>query len=80
MTVYSVDMPTHADIASHLVSQMPPGTFAYAARAAVVHQDFITLERMLPGVKFAATKVGPDEWQLAGACDDGSTVIWRVGD
>lgn len=73
-------MPTHADIARNLVAKLPPGVFAHAARDAVIHQDFVTLERMLPGVGFATDKVGSDEWQLVGACTDGSTVIWRVGD
>lgn len=70
---------THADVAQRLVAKMPPGVFAHAARDGVVHHDFILLERMLPGVRFSACRVESDEWQLAGACEDGSTVIWRVG-
>lgn len=72
-------MPTHAQIATNLVAKLPPGVFGRGALAAIQHQDFTTLETMLPGVRFATTKVGADEWQLAGACEDGTTAIWRVG-
>lgn len=72
-------MPTHAEIATKLVATLPPGAFAHAARDGVLHSDFVTLESMLPGVRFAANKVAPDEWQLLGICEDGTTAIWRVG-
>jgi len=72
-------MATHADIVSKLAMQKAPGTFAHAARNAVAHQDFITLERMFPGVRFSTHKVAADEWQLFGVCEDGSTVVWRIG-
>jgi hypothetical protein len=70
---------THADIATATVNKLPPGLFAHAARDAVLHQDFAMLHRMFPGVIFATDRVTRDEWQLAGTCADGSTVIWRVG-
>jgi hypothetical protein len=70
---------THADIAAALVLKLPPGVFAHAARDAVLHQDFVTLKRMLPGVQFATIQVSPGEWELAGTCADGSTCIWGVG-
>lgn len=71
---------THAQIASEMVWLLPPGVFAHAARAGVIHHDFVTLERMLPGVHFATRKLGSDEWELIGTCADGSTVLWRVGE
>lgn len=70
---------TYAQIARDLVDQLPAGVFAHAARDAVIHQDFVTLTRMLPGVAFAVRKLGTDDWELAGTCEDGSTVLWRVG-
>lgn len=70
---------THAEIATKLVAKLPPGVFAHAARDGVIHSDFVTLERMLPGIRFAAMRVASDEWQLTGACEDGSSVVWRVG-
>lgn len=70
---------THADVANRLVAKLPPGVFAHAARDAVIHEDFILLNRMLPEVDFTAARVAPDEWQLFGQCADGSTVAWRVG-
>lgn len=73
-------MPTHAQIARNLTAQLPSGVFAEAVRDAVVHGQYLTLERMLPGVKFAHRKVNSDEWELIGTCDDGTTLIWRVGD
>ena len=73
-------MSTHADTAKRLVDKLPPGVFAHAARDAVLHQDFMLLRSMLPGMEFVTKPVGPDEWQLAGVARDGSTVIWRVGD
>lgn len=72
-------MTTHADVAKGLIDKLPPGVFAHAALYAILHQDFVILNGMLPGVSFAVDKVGPDEWQLAGVCADGSTCIWRVG-
>jgi hypothetical protein len=70
---------THADVAKKLVANLQPGVFAHAARNAVIHQDFTWLQVMLPGVRFRASQSGPDAWQLAGQCVDGSTVLWAVG-
>lgn len=70
---------SHAQVARRLTINMPPGVFAHAARDGVIHNDFVTLERMFPGMKFAAKAVGPDEWELIGTCTDGSTVTWGVG-
>jgi len=70
---------THADIAKRLIDKLPPGVFAHAARDGVLHQDFVKLERMLPGVRFATLASGPGEWELAGTCEDGSTIVWQVG-
>ena len=70
---------SHADTAKRLIDKLPPGVFARAARDAVLHQDFVLLGEMLPGVYFASDQVSPDEWQLAGTCADGSTIIWRIG-
>lgn len=58
---------------------MPPGVFARAARDGVINHDFVLLERMFPGMKFEAFKTKPDEWELVGTCEDGSTVSWGVG-
>lgn len=70
---------THAQIARQLLANTAPGVFARAARDGVIHNDFTTLERMLPGARFAARKVNQDEWELVGTCTDGSIVVWRVG-
>jgi hypothetical protein len=71
---------THAQIARQLVAaKLPPKVFAAAVRDGVINRDFSTLQRMLPGVRFDTRKVGQDEWELVGVCEDGSTVIWRAG-
>lgn len=70
---------SHAQIASLLVSRLPAGVFAHAARDGVMHRDFVSLERMLPGVKFEVLKPAPDRWELTGVCEDGSIVTWDVG-
>lgn len=72
-------MPSHAQIARTLTAKMPPGVFAHAARDAVIHSDFVMLERMFPGMRFAVTPTGADQWELLGTCEDGSTVTWGVG-
>lgn len=69
----------HAEIAKTLVAALPAGVFGRAAMAAAMYQDFRLLERMLPGVRFTILKTGPDLWELAGVCNDGSTVIWQLG-
>lgn len=79
MSTMSILERTHAEVAKDLVAKLPPGVFAHAARDAILHLDFTLLNRMLPKVDFSATATGPDEWQLAGTCGDGSVVIWRVG-
>lgn len=71
-------MPTHAQIARQLVAKAPPGVFARAAVDVITRQDFTTLERMMPGVRFASRKVGPDETELIGTCADGTVVVWRL--
>lgn len=71
-------MPTHAQIAREVVGKAPSGVFARAALDTVTRQDFTTLERMLPGVRFANRKVGPNQWELVGTCADGSVVVWGV--
>lgn len=70
---------THAQIARELVAKLPAGIFAHAVRDAALHNDYLKLERMLPGMKFAVRKVSQDEWELAGTAEDGSTVLWRAG-
>lgn len=70
---------SHAQIARALTVGMDQRALAYAMRDAVIHSDFTTLERMLPGVTFTATKVGPDNWELVGTCADGSEIAWGVG-
>jgi hypothetical protein len=70
---------SHSEIACRLIAELPPGVFAHAARDGVIHHDFIMLERLLPGVRFAVDKVDVDEWQLVGACEDGSVITWLVG-
>jgi hypothetical protein len=70
---------SHSEIACRLIAELPPGVFAHAARDGVIHQDFVMLERLLPGVRFAVDKVAVDEWQLTGACEDGSIITWLVG-
>lgn len=70
---------THAQIARRLTANMEPGLFAHAARDAVIHGQFGILERMFPGMIFATLKIAPDEWELTGTCEDGSTVTWGVG-
>lgn len=72
-------MPTHANIAKKLVDKLPPGVFAHAAREATQHEDFTTLNRMLPEVEFTVLRTAPDEWQLYGSCGDGSVVGWLIG-
>lgn len=72
-------MPTHAQIARQLIGNLPPGVFGRAARDAVIHQDFTTLNSMLPEVGFTAVQVAPDEWALVATCGDGSVVTWQVG-
>lgn len=71
-------MPTHAEIARNMTIRMADGVFAHAARDAVTHADFTTLERMFPGMRFRARPLGPDAWELSGHGDDGSTVLWTV--
>jgi hypothetical protein len=70
--------PTHAEVARNLVSRLPAGVFAHAALDVVTSNDYTTLERMLPGVRFNSRKVRPDHWELIGVCADGSTVVWGV--
>jgi hypothetical protein len=74
-----VTATTHADIACRLAATLPPGVFGRGARDAITHQDFVMLERLFPGVCFTTRKTGPDEWELAGVCEDGSTALWQVG-
>lgn len=73
-------MSTHAQIARALTVGMDQRALAYAMRDAVIDADFSTLERMLPGVAFTATKTGPDQWALVGKCADGSEIVWGVGE
>ena len=70
---------THAQIAVRIAAKAPPGVFAHAARDAVAHNDFTTLQAMFPGVVFATQKVGTDLWELSGACEDGTVAYWGVG-
>jgi hypothetical protein len=70
---------THAQIARNILVKAPPGVFARAAQDAVIRNDFTTLERMFPGMRFAHRKVDQDEWELVGTATDGSVVVWRVG-
>lgn len=70
---------SHAEIASRMVSRLPRGVFAHAARDGVMHRDFLGLEAMLPGVKFEVQKPAADRWELLGVCEDGSVVTWGVG-
>jgi len=70
---------SHGEIASRLVSLLPPGVFAHAARDGVMHRDFTALELMLPGVRFEVLKPAADRWELTGVCADGSVVTWGVG-
>jgi hypothetical protein len=70
---------SHAQIARRLTIGMDQRVLAKAMADAVLHQDFLTLERMLPGMKFATMKVATSEWELIGTCEDGSTVTWGVG-
>lgn len=70
---------THAQIARHLTAQAPPGVLARGLRDLITHGDSITLERMLPGVRFASRKIDQDEWEVVGTCEDGSTIVWRAG-
>lgn len=71
---------SHADVARDLTNRLPPGVFARACLPAVQSQDFVQLEAMLPGVKFAVTPLARDMWDLTGVCKDGSIVHWGVGD
>lgn len=73
------DTLSHAQIARQVIGSAPAGVFAHAARDAVIHGEFTTLQRMLPGVVFATRKVDSDDWELVGTCADGSVVLWRVG-
>jgi hypothetical protein len=70
---------THAQIARTIMASSP-NAFAYGARDAVLYNDFVKLEAMLPGVKFTSRKTGQDQWELVGACHDGSIVTWDVGE
>lgn len=71
---------SQGQIARRVVAASAPYAFSRACAAAVgPTADFTILERMLPGVKFATTKVSPTEWELTGVCEDGSQVVWRVG-
>jgi hypothetical protein len=70
---------THAQIARRIMASSP-NAFAYGARDAVLYNDFVKLEAMLPGVKFTSRKTGQDQWELVGACHDGSIVTWDVGE
>lgn len=72
-------MTTNASVAARLITDLPTGVFAHAAQAAVIHQDFTLLKRMLPGVEFATNKIGPEQWTLAATCADGSSAVWNVG-
>lgn len=72
-------MASHAQIARALTAKIPPAALAHAMRDAVINDDHTTMERMLPGTVFAHRKVGADEWELTGTCEDGSVVVWRVG-
>jgi hypothetical protein len=70
---------THAQVARILADKAGPGVFARAAQDAVIRNDFSTLERMFPGMRFAHRKVGQDQWELAGTAADGSVCLWGVG-
>jgi hypothetical protein len=70
---------THAQIARNIMASSP-NAFAYGARDAVLHNDYMKLEAMLPGVKFTSRKTGQDQWELVGACHDGSIVTWDIGE
>jgi hypothetical protein len=72
-------MPTHAQIARLMTVDMPAGVFAHAARDAVIARDYTMLEKMFPGMSFAAVQIGPDRWALNGTGKDGSLVTWEVG-
>lgn len=72
-------MATHAQIARNLLVGQSDGVFAHAARDAVIDANFATLERMLPGMKFATRPTGTDQWELVGTAADGSVAVWRVG-
>lgn len=74
------DHRTHAQIARELIARQPYWhAFSRACVDVVTSGNYTTLERMLPGVKFASRKVSPDEWELVGTCADGSTLVWRLG-
>jgi hypothetical protein len=70
---------THGQIARRMTIGMAPGVFARAARDAVIHSDYRTLETMFPGMCFATRPVGRDQWELIGTGEDGSIVSWGVG-
>lgn len=70
---------SHAQIAKEIVAKAPAGVFARACSEVVTGASYLTLERMLPGVKFASRKTGPDQWELVGTCTDGSVCIWGIG-
>lgn len=69
---------SHADIASAVVAKRPRA-FAYAAREAVIHNDFKLLNRIFPDFVFRVEKIDQDRWLLSGTGSDGSTCIWQVG-
>lgn len=71
---------THAQIARNVVAMAPPGVFARAALPVVTQGSFVALEKMLPGIRWASRKLGPDKWELVGTCVDGSSCIWILGE
>ena len=70
---------THAEVACRLVGELPPGVFARAVQAGVMHHDFEMLKQMLPGVSFTSQKINPGVWELLGTCADGSVAVWLAG-
>lgn len=71
--------PPHAAIATRLVSQLPPGVFAHAVQAAVIHRDFKLVQGMFHDAKFECRAIDRDEWELTATFVDGSKCFWRAG-
>lgn len=70
---------THAQIARNLLAGTDPAVFARAAQPVILHQDYTQLELMFPGMRFSSRPIGVDLVELVGTCDDGSSILWRLG-
>lgn len=69
----------HSEIATTIVGKLPPGVWGRACADAVLHADFDTAKRILPGVRFVVETVGAGQSVLIGECADGSKAVWAVG-